>query len=104
MKDLADCMDSPKRGAISLIGADADIWRKPDMDDLVALDAPLQDAFTDWVANHLLDWYHKALGRRIHVSCSSIILLYRHLADSEEGAARRLREGFKTAKHSHLQG
>ncbi|KAL6415592.1 hypothetical protein AUP68_02157 [Ilyonectria robusta] len=64
MKDLQEWMDSPERGKICLIGDDRNIWSNPDMSDLLVLDTPSTDSFTEWVTNHVLDIYHRAFGRR----------------------------------------
>jgi type IV secretory pathway ATPase VirB11/archaellum biosynthesis ATPase len=63
---LADWMDRPDRGNVVLIGKDRDIWREPDMDDLVLMSS--DDFLTSRVMPSIIYYYHQILGRHIHVS------------------------------------
>ncbi|KAM0798017.1 hypothetical protein BDR22DRAFT_823820 [Usnea florida] len=61
---LQQWMKRPSMGDVYLLGRDSDIWSKPDTSDLIALNArTAEDAFTTWVADRAVHWWHRSIGR-----------------------------------------
>jgi hypothetical protein len=49
-------------GDVRLVGADKDIWSKPDYGDLVCVDES-----EAWTTRQLILLYHRYIGKHIHV-------------------------------------
>ena len=61
-------MKRPSMGDVYLLGRDSEIWSKPDTPDLIALNArTAEDAFTTWVADSAVHWWHRSIGRFLRV-------------------------------------
>ena len=79
LRDLAflqEWMKRPKMGNVYLLGQDSDIWEQPDILDLIALNArQSQDPLTTWMADDVVHWYHKVLGRLFRVSTLGAVSL-----------------------------
>ena len=55
-------------GNVYLLGRDSEIWSNPDKADLIALSArTAEDAFTTWIADRAVHWWHRCVGRFLKV-------------------------------------
>ena len=62
-------MADPKMGNVYLLGADSDIWEKPDLTDLIALrGGQNQSVASKAMSDYALHWWHRAFGWRFRVS------------------------------------
>ena len=61
-------MKRPKMGYVYLLGADSDIWEKPDLADLIAVKRRDSRSFFSYVlGDFVVRWYHRCLGKRFRV-------------------------------------
>jgi hypothetical protein len=69
---LVHWMKNPKMGNVYLLGQDSDIWEKPDLEDLVTLNArQVADSASRILTDRLIHWYHHLLGWRFRVRIQS---------------------------------
>ena len=67
VKALNNWMERPSMGNVFLQGPDRDIWKNPDMDDLITLAPPATEIkFTNKYTVALVQFYNAAIGRHIH--------------------------------------
>ncbi|KAK3385713.1 hypothetical protein B0H63DRAFT_473466 [Podospora didyma] len=66
VKAVQEWMERPDMGNVFLVGLDKDIWKEPNLDDLVALAAPSEDNFTNSLTLNMIHLYNRVFGRYIH--------------------------------------
>jgi len=72
LKFLQNWMKRPTMGYVYLLGADSDIWEKPDPADLIAIQCrESQSFFSHFLGDFVIHWYHRCLGKRFRVSTIS---------------------------------
>jgi hypothetical protein len=68
---LQTWMADPKMGNVYLLGADSDVWEKPDLADLIALGSgQTQSLASKAMRDYVLHWWHRAFGWRFRVSAT----------------------------------
>ena len=68
LAELNTWMERPTMGNVFLEGSDRLTWNKPDRDDLMTLQPPSrEDGFTSDLTLALVGYYHRLIGRYIHV-------------------------------------